>query len=325
MIEATSLIQSADRSKSDHPVRTSGRRVRAGVLILTYLVTVFIGAALIAPWIYMAAQKFPAAESTADLVPTPFYRYISRLLLVLGLAGLYPLLRTLGIQSLNGLGTTPSSSRFREWSNGFFWGLLLLAMVAAGSIFIGGRTLDFNHDHLEWAAHWRGVFLTALIVGLIEEILFRGALFGGLRKSHRFWTAALISSVIYALLHFLGKPENPKVMEWASGFVVLGKMTAGVFEWHSLLPAVINLTLLGLILAAAFERTGALFLSLGLHMGLIICAKTFPFVTQANAASTKNWIWGSDKLVDGWFATVALLLLALVLKIQFPSKREKVA
>jgi membrane protease YdiL (CAAX protease family) len=290
--------------------------IRAPLIITVYFVTVFTSAALLSPWFYLAINHFSTPSEVAN---APFYRYVSRLLLLIGLLGLFPLLRTLRITSLRQLGFGYKPTRFREWSIGFMWGVLLLAFVAALSIFAGQRTWNFAHEPAEWASHWRSAFMTALLVGLIEETLFRGALFGGLRKVSRFWTAALISAAIYAILHFFQKPPTPMTIDWTTGFVALGSMLKGFADWQTLVPAFFNLTILGVILARAYEKTGGLFLPWGIHSGLIICAKTFPFITDATPA-TNNWIWGSDKLIDGWLSGVAMLFMYLCLSLQFPAK-----
>jgi membrane protease YdiL (CAAX protease family) len=67
-----------------------------------------------------------------------------------------------------------------------------------------------------------------------EEILFRGFLFGGLRRYMPFWAAALASGFIFSLAH---------------GNVGL----------------IIPFTLVGAILAYTYERSGTIFASMGVH------------------------------------------------------------
>jgi membrane protease YdiL (CAAX protease family) len=313
-------------TRSDSAEKLEGTpSIRAPLIITVYFVTVFASAALLSPWFYLAINHFSTPSEVAN---APFYRYVSRLLLLIGLLGLFPLLRTLRIASLRQLGFGYGPTRFREWSIGFSWGVMLLAFVAAVTIFAGQRTWDFAHEPAEWASHWRSAFMTALIVGLIEETLFRGALFGGLRKVSGFWTAALISAAIYAILHFFQKPPPPKTIDWTTGFVTMASMLKGFADWQTLFPAFFNLTILGVILARAYEKTGGLFLPWGIHSGLIICAKTFPFITETTPATT-TWIWGSDKLIDGWLSGLAMLCMYLLLSLQFrartilPQSRDK--
>lgn len=84
------------------------------------------------------------------------------------------------------------------------------------------------------------VALVILVVpgaAVAEEILFRGVVFAGLRKSMSLWPAAAISSVIWALLHLV------------SGNLAV----AGV------------LAIFGLALAWSYERSGSLWAPIAAH------------------------------------------------------------
>ncbi len=79
-----------------------------------------------------------------------------------------------------------------------------------------------------------------LIIGgaaISEELFFRGLLFGGLRQRLSLWPAALISGVIFGLPHL---PTGD-------------------------LAVVLQLSLFGVILAWAYERTGVLWTAIALH------------------------------------------------------------
>lgn len=79
-----------------------------------------------------------------------------------------------------------------------------------------------------------------LVVGgasLSEELLFRGVIFAGLRKSMSLWPAALISSLLWALLHLAGAN----------------------------LAVVAVLAIFGLVLAWLYERTGSLWAPICAH------------------------------------------------------------
>lgn len=74
--------------------------------------------------------------------------------------------------------------------------------------------------------------LIALAAPLFEEILFRGVLFGGLRRPLGPWGAGLVSSVLFALLH--GDPQAGLVL------AVLGGIFAALYhKTGSLWPAVL--------------------------------------------------------------------------------------
>lgn len=79
-----------------------------------------------------------------------------------------------------------------------------------------------------------GLFIAAVIgAPLLEEIFFRGALFGALRRRFGFWWGLLGSSAFFAILH----PQLPL------GFLpiaALGATFAALYEWRqSLVPAMV--------------------------------------------------------------------------------------
>ncbi|MBX7227920.1 MAG: CPBP family intramembrane metalloprotease [Chitinophagales bacterium] len=52
----------------------------------------------------------------------------------------------------------------------------------------------------QWLFNWIGLFLTA---GLAEEMLFRGFLYGGLRKQHSVSKSMIIAAFIFSIAHLL--------------------------------------------------------------------------------------------------------------------------
>ncbi|MDQ6631213.1 MAG: CPBP family intramembrane metalloprotease, partial [Verrucomicrobiota bacterium] len=152
----------------------------------------------------------------------------------------------------------------------------------------------------------------ALVVAILEEIIFRGGLFGALRKAYSWKIALVSSSVVYALVHFLSKAPAPPSIHWLSGFVTLGHMLRGFGDWQMLIPGFFNLTLAGIILAMAYQFSGTLYFSIGLHGGWIFWLKSYGFFTSKNM-DQESWFWGTQKLIDGWAAFIVLVLTLLIL------------
>lgn len=277
--------------------------------LLGYFAVVFLGAALLAPWLYTATQWLSARiELLQPLASQPFHRYVNRCLILLGAIGLWPLLRGLRLNAWQAVGFRRlSKESWNHFGQGFLLGFISLALAAIGAVLAGARVWD-QRTAWEFAAHIAGALATALVVGVLEELLFRGALFGALRKA-MLWPAALIvSSAIYALLHFFERPAPPESVHWHTGLTVLVKMCRGFGDWEALVPGFLNLTLAGAILAFAYQRFGTLYFSIGLHAGWIFWLKSYGFMTDA-VKGADGWVWGSRKLTDGW---AAMLLLCVV-------------
>lgn len=274
--------------------------------LLVYLGIVFLGGALLAPWAYWGAQA--AAQKVAGLASLanePLHRYVNRTWMIMGIIGLWPFLRASGMASWNDLGLGRVPQRWHQWSWGLALGFGSLAVVAGVGLALEARVFVTNRTISQCLVHLATASASAVVVACVEEIIFRGTLFGALRKSFRWETALVLSSAFYALVHFFQRPEAPETVDWISGLALLPRMMRGFGEVHQLFPGFLTLTVAGVFLGFAYQRTGNLFFSIGLHAGWIFWLKSYAFLTdEGKGAST--WIWGSGKLTDGWFSFVVL-------------------
>jgi membrane protease YdiL (CAAX protease family) len=270
---------------------------------------VFLGGALLAPWLYWIAQTF--AHSLPKLANSPFHRYVDRSFLAIALAGLWPLLKNLGLTSLPDVGLAPLPRHTGKLAPGFALGFVSLAILAGATLAAGARHFNHDLDAKKIAAKLAGAILTAIVVAVLEELLFRGALFGSLRKVFHWVLALAVSSMIYAIVHFLNPhvPE-PAAITWLSGLELLPHMLQNFANGREVIPGFFNLTFVGAILALAYQRTGNLYCSIGLHSGWIFWLKTYGSLTSENPDSHTSW-WGTSKLIDGWAALPVLALTLL--------------
>jgi uncharacterized protein len=189
---------------------------------------------------------------------------------------------------------------------------LLAAMAVMGGMGLVGVLLGAR----EWVPGRSGGMVASLVqagsagmvVGFLEEVLFRGVLFGLMLRSMRLWPALVASSVIFAALHFLGRPAGPEELKWWSGLAVVGGMLSNVTNGSQWIPAGVTLTLFGMLLAVCYWRTGDLFYSLGLHAGVVFSLKAIGSMTSSVAGSAL-WFWGSKQWIDGWLAVFAMVVL----------------
>lgn len=269
--------------------------------LLAYFCVVFIGAALLAPWVYHGAHRLSHfIPALTPLVENPFHRYLNRLLIMIGLLGLWPLLQGIKLANLQVLGLRPVNPAWQCTRTGFALGFISLAIAAAAAIAAGARTLE-PAAASQFAGHLINAALAALLVSVLEEVLFRGALFGALCQSMNWKWALLVSSCAYSILHFFERPSEPGAINWMTGFRVLGEMLSGFARVEQLIPGFLNLTLAGLILGLAYRRSGSLYFSIGLHAGWIFWLKWYGLATDS-APHANIEMWGSRKLIDGWFA-----------------------
>lgn len=279
--------------------------------LVIYIAVVFIGGALLAPWLWWLAQT--GAHDFPRIAGAPFHRFVDRSFLILALAGLWPLLGAFGAKPNWDIGLVPPYGQSRKLFGGLALGFLSLAVVAGMAVGFHERFLVENITAYKIVGTIFNATVTAVVVATLEEILFRGGIFGGLRRMIYWPVALFISSLIYALVHFLQRAEFTGVVTWHSGLELLPLMLRGFADFHALAPGFFNLTLAGILLGFAYQRTGNLYFSIGLHAGWIFWLKIYGAFT-IEAPQSASWFWGSGKMIDGWLAFFVLASTLFIFK-----------
>src|SRR5580698_8095313 len=96
--------------------------------LLLLIVMVFLGGALLAPWLYWLVQYLLPASALAH---KPFHRYVDRALLGLGLMAIWPLIRAVQAKSWRDVGLCRPSGQWGLLTTGLALGFSSLAFVAA--------------------------------------------------------------------------------------------------------------------------------------------------------------------------------------------------
>jgi membrane protease YdiL (CAAX protease family) len=293
--------------------------MRALRALVTYILVVFIGGALLAPPLYWLAQHF--AQIVPKLATEPFHRFVDRSILGIALIGLWPLVKNLGFASVSEIGLVRPRGQWKKLLGGFVLGFISLAIIAGIAFAFHARVLNAKLSGAEIAHKLLSAAATAIVVAILEEILFRGALFGALRKVFNWIFALVISSLFYALMHYFKSADLTGPVTWLSGLQLLPLMFQNLTDFQAMVPGFFNLTVAGILLAWAYQRTGNLYFSIGLHSGWIFWIKAYAVVSgptpQANL-----WLWGrgSMAIVNGWIALPVLLLSLVVFAKAAPKK-----
>ena len=160
-----------------------------------------------------------------------------------------------------------------------------------------------------------GYALSATIVAVFEETVARGILFRLWARAWGVVVAALVSSVLFALAHFLS-PDDAAFLR--PGFwPAVGALGLSVLRPETGDPAfyirLLNLTILGLALCAMVRLTGSIWLAVGAHAGWVWSIKLNNFLTDALPAPLRSRIWGArGDLTDSVIGSATLLAVLLV-------------
>jgi membrane protease YdiL (CAAX protease family) len=151
------------------------------------------------------------------------------------------------------LGIRLDRAGYRNGAFGFVAGLILYPAIAIGvgipltilfSALSGqeATTPEQLPEHLTGAVALTSVLLAVLVAPIVEETFFRGILFRSIRDRRGFWPGALVSGVLFGLVHWVPSPWQDAVL----------LQTIMVFT--------------GIALAWIYERRGSLLANIAAHM-----------------------------------------------------------
>ena len=240
--------------------------------LLAYFAATILFGALAAPVLYWTEQSLHTHGVLSFLASYDFETYFHRALLLGALLFAWPLLRSLKIRNWLDLDLAPNSNRSRDAGAGFVIAAIPLLCFGASLLALGVYTIRASVAVMPLFER----ILSAVIVPFIEEPIFRGLLLAVLLRSCPAWAAALGTSALFSILHFLKSAEHGNaVVTWQSGFQSLGNSFSQFQQPVLVLAGFVTLLVLGLILADARMRTRSLWLPIGLHAGWIFANAIF--------------------------------------------------
>lgn len=297
---------------------------------MLWVVSAMVMAAVIAPWLYQAGKALAGAAETKDLPAVlewlgaacgraEFSRFYGRALAASAVI-LLPFLfsRIRGLRALDG-GTGDTYVRVP-------WRLAVIEigvgfLIAGGMLWALGMVLDalgayaLKPNPMSFGKVVEKTVAPVVVVPLLEEWLFRGLLLGLWLKFAKPMSACVGTSLYFAFVHFLKLPEGAVIENPASplaGFELLGKILLHFTNPQFFITDFATLFIIGMILAWARVRTGALWFSIGLHAGWIMAFKGFNLLYRSVSDHPLH-AWGvGDTLRSGLFPLLTLGLTAAI-------------
>lgn len=175
--------------------------------------------------------------------------YVASLALVIGL----PWMLAKRMSSRTELGI----QRFITWSDplyaicAVFVYMILSALFAFGASHIQGfpstQAQDVAFQNLNFHYEYVLAFVTLVVIApLAEELLFRGYLYGKIRKRAPFWVTMLLVSIVFASLHLPGLNADGTI-QW---------------QWN----VALDVFALSLVLTSLRQMSGSIWAGVFLHM-----------------------------------------------------------
>jgi len=217
-----------------------GGHLRAGWRFLAFAVAAAVlliahGAAL--QQIPAVASLLERARAGSITVAGTLISVGTGLVLVLGLTALAARLER---RSFAAYGFPRQSAFGAQFRRGVLWGLAMTTLVIGATWLLGGVSFDPPSLSAAGIAFYAVAWAIAFtLVGLTEELLFRGYAFSALRAAIGFWPAAAILAALFGAVHL----SNP-------GESVLGAL---------------NVVTYALFVSFTLQRTGNLWFAVGIH------------------------------------------------------------
>jgi membrane protease YdiL (CAAX protease family) len=265
------------------------------VFLIGYLAAVLLIGGLLAYPVYLAVQP---------LYGGPFASVVQRVVALAALALLPVYLMRTHATDRHVLGFAGSRAGFvRSFMRWFLIGIILalplqiafLALDIRALVPLAGRHAGDVLLFLSTA------LLTSILLGLLEESYFRGALLGSLGTLPR-WLAVGVVSVVYAAAHFLAGPVPAAERDWSSGLVSIQRSVFALDAFLALLAA-------GLLFGAMRLRFGSIAPGAGIHAGAVLCIKLAQEYSDLNPDSELQFLAGSLGGSMGWLGLLWMAIL----------------
>ena len=270
------------------------------------LAAVIVAAALATPALYPPALALGFVDEEAD-----FLRIFRRLLMVGGLAVLFIHFTPWREGNAASYGLRASGRGLHDAARAIAVTFAVMLAVLAAYTWAGVLNIR-DEARLSAVPLLLGKYLVpALLIGGIEELMFRGWMLRRLRRSLGPVLAASSGAAIYAALHAfrLGNP-SPVPHDWRgclSGFVQWMSFATNIEQFG---PAFTGLFLFGIVLTILTWRYDSILPAIGVHASSALIIHTYSRLTWRGP----DLAWaGGKSLYDGAPVWLLLILAVIVL------------
>ena len=272
--------------------------------IFAYLVAVIVLGALLAPPLYWGAQWLAGQGLLRALAEFKFQKFFDRAAMIAALLLLWPTVRWLRVKGWRDLGLEPDALWGRHLLVGFVIAALGVGAMAFAYVQFG--VYRFRPDNA-WT-RLPLIALSAATVAVLEETLFRGGILGLVRRSLPPYAALFWVTILFAIVHFLRPDESfdPQPITWLSGFALIPHAFHQFTEPMTVLAGFTTLFALGWLLGDARLRTRSLWMSIGLHGGVVFVKMSFAVLSKRRDTHLP---WIGKELQTG-LVPVGILVLA---------------
>lgn len=182
---------------------------------------------------------------------------------------------------------------------------LLMGVLLLLEVMLGGRTTAEGVPPRGIGDDLLRALFTAVNVSIIEEILCRGYL--------KRTIGGTMSAALYAGAHYFRPMGRTDPAHGYDPLLVVRRFPELLEGWmvpHHFTFGLLGLFLFGLALNRLKDRTGTLYMGMGIHFGVVMGLKLYGRWI-ARRPSGDPMLWGSNRLHDGLLGALIMLVLLI--------------
>ncbi|MCG8380388.1 MAG: CPBP family intramembrane metalloprotease, partial [Proteobacteria bacterium] len=168
----------------------------------------------------------------------------------------------------------------------------------------------------------KGIAL-GLLIALIEESIFRGALFSGLFQQAGAVIAVFFSSLVYSSVHFIRYRDLPPDTDisWLTGITMMPDAFRRFFHW-SIEDYFLTLFIFGVLLGLLRLKHNNIAACIGVHAGVVMLIKVSNFFTNRTHDSQYDFLVSQYNSTFGWISFFIILLFTIYYFLKIQSKKK---
>jgi membrane protease YdiL (CAAX protease family) len=255
-------------------------------------------------FVAMAVFSYPAWLLLHPHFDFPFHRIWSRIGYLWLLVTIWPLLRYLRLNNRESLGYgLPRRAFLREVGIAFGLGLatMLPVVLIMGALGLIEIKAGLSLDAVGWAKLALQGALTGIFVSLGEETFTRGAMYSAIARESGPAKAIVLTALIYASLHFIGKAHIPADQVGpGSGFDLIAISLRSFAYPLGIVDAFLCLLAVGTLLGLVRRLAGNIAPCIGLHAGWVFVITFLRNTTDPVRANPLEWLLSNFDGVVGW-------------------------
>jgi CAAX protease family protein len=291
--------------------------MRAIIVFIFFVVLAFIVGAVLA---------YPLKLLLDPALGLAFRKYLTYATLISGLiiSGIY--LQLYNLLSFKAFGYSGTVTRFlSSMLNGFVYGMIIMLMIELVLFLLGIHELDPSRSYTFNSISLLLIkaVLAGLLIGLIEESIFRGALFSGLYKQTGAVITVFFSSLVYSTVHFIRYRDLPADTDisWLTGLSMMPEAFRRFSEW-SILDYFLTLFIFGVLLGLLRLKHKNIAACIGVHAGIVMLIKIADYFTNRTHNSNFDYLVSQYNSTFGWISFIVILLFTIFYFVKLQTKQR---